>query len=525
MVCSLPVAVWGRRRAGKILRCPRIARVTIRTSMDSRPSQALVILNGQSTQLMPFHPAGEGRDLKGVYRILIVENDPAGAESMAEGLASERFDCTVAQSGAGGLRLIENERFDLVITDLLMDDVDGLKILEAARRHLPGVKVVVVTAHGGAKTATLAMHLGAFWFLEKPLELKELRAVVDAAAAEIDSQRVVLDFGRIEDDRFDFSGIIGNIPPMRKLLNELRRVAPTPARVLILGETGTGKDVVARAIHTNSPRRDKRFVALNCAELNSQVLESELFGHIKGSFTGSVGDREGRFQYADGGTLFLDEVGDMPKDVQVKLLRVLENGEVTPMGSNKPVKVDVRVIAATNRDLEAMVAEGTFRRDLYYRLRTVSLHLPPLRDRGSDIKLLTDFFVQRHASSYGRPIHQIAASVRRRMQGYNWPGNVRELSSACERMVVLSEPGGVLTEDDLPPEIRGPGLLTGPPSTSCLQELVGRPMEEIERMFIEETIRATGNNKEAARLLKIGERTLYRKLDQYKEDDRKKSGV
>jgi two-component system response regulator HydG len=492
-------------------------------STDSNHSHALVALQGNGA-LAPFRPQGQPREPSGVYRVLIVENDAVGAETIAEGLAGERYDCTVAQSGAGGLRLIESEHFDIVITDLLMDDFDGLKILEEARRHLPGVKVLVVTAHGGAKTATLAMHLGAFWFLEKPLELKELRTVVEAAAHEIDSLRVVSDFSGPRDDEFDFSALIGSSLPMRALQSDLRRIAPAAVRVLILGETGTGKDVVARTIHANSPRRDKRFVALNCAELNSQVLESELFGHVRGSYTGAVGDREGRFQYADGGTLFLDEVGDMPKDVQVKLLRVLENSEITPVGSNKPIKVDVRVIAATNRELETMVAEGTFRHDLYYRLRNFTLHLPPLRERGQDIKLLTDYFVQKHALAYGRTIRQVTSGVRRRMQAYAWPGNVRELSAACERMVVLAEPGGILTEEDLPPEIRGPGLLTGPPSATCLQELVGRPMEEIERMFIEETIRATGNNKEAARLLKIGERTLYRKLDQYKEDDRKKSG-
>jgi two-component system response regulator HydG len=318
------------------------------------------------------------------------------------------------------------------------------------------------------------------------------------------------------DERFGFEGVIGNSPQMHDVVMRLQRIAPTDATVLIQGETGTGKELVAKAIHQNSPRKKRPFVPLNCAALSEHILESELFGHVRGAFTDASSDRQGKFEYADGGTLFLDEVGDMPIPTQIKLLRVIESGEITRVGSNEPTKVNVRILSATNRDLEKSIAEGTFREDLYHRLKVVTITLPRLTDRREDIPLLIDYFVKEHAKRHQKTIRGISTAARRRLLSYDWPGNVRQLRNVIESMVVV-DIDEVLDLDDLPAELApADGEVASATGKDGLHELVGKCMSEIEALFIGETLKATGGNREeAAGMLGIGERTLYRKIKEY----------
>jgi two-component system response regulator HydG len=318
------------------------------------------------------------------------------------------------------------------------------------------------------------------------------------------------------DERFGFEGVIGNSPQMHDVVMRLQRIAPTDATVLIQGETGTGKELVAKAIHQNSPRKKRPFVALNCAALSEHILESELFGHIRGAFTDASSDRQGKFEYADGGTMFLDEVGDMPIPTQIKLLRVLESGEITRVGSNEPVKVNVRILSATNRDLEKAIADGTFREDLYHRLKVVTIRLPRLIDRREDIPLLIDYFIKEHSKRHQKSIRGISVRARQALMRYDWPGNVRQLRNVIESMVVVDY-DEVLDVDDLPPELSpGDGEPVSADTSDGLHGLVGQPISEIEKIFIGETLKATGGNREeAADMLGIGERTLYRKIKEY----------
>jgi two-component system response regulator HydG len=344
--------------------------------------------------------------------------------------------------------------------------------------------------------------------------------MVDRAAERLRLARANRELKRQVDEKIGFEGVVGNSPKMHEVLVKLKAVAPTSATVLIQGETGTGKELAAKAIHTNSPRKAKAFVAMNCTALNENLLEDELFGHEPGSFTGAERLRKGRFEHANGGTLFLDEVGDMPLSLQAKLLRVLENQEVLRIGSNEPIKVNVRLLSATNRDLEAAVASGAFRKDLYYRLRVVTVKLPPLRERREDLPLLTAHFIKEFSQRHGKHVTSVAEPVRKAMAVYDWPGNVRELRNLVESAVV-QDTDDVLGMDDLQEgeQLRRLHLpdnhATGPAG------LVGRPLTEVERYYIERTLDLTnGNREEAARLLGIGERTLYRVIQDWKLQDR-----
>jgi two-component system response regulator HydG len=354
------------------------------------------------------------------------------------------------------------------------------------------------------------MRLGAADYLTKPVRLAELRTRLARAIETGALRRTNLELRRQIDKRFGFEGIVGHSPAMQRVFEVLGQVSATNATVLILGESGTGKELVARAIHENSPRKQRRFVAVNCAALSEGLIESELFGHVKGAFTGAVAGKEGRIVYADGGTLFLDEVGDMPLATQAKLLRVLESREVQPVGGNQLQKVDVRLLAATNRDLRAMVAAGTFREDLLFRLQVVALALPPLRERSGDVPLLIDHFIHEFAEQHGRAVRGIAPEARSALVRYDWPGNVRELRNAIENMVLLS-PSDVLALEDVPDSVRAQSR----PSAGGY-ELAGRSLDEVERDLIEANLElAHGNREQAAKILGIGERTLYRKLKAY----------
>lgn len=451
-------------------------------------------------------------------RVLVVDNDVVHARTMGEALGKLGLDVEVVGSGGEGARRLGQEIFDVVVTDLMMNDIGGLEILARAKEASPDTEVIVVTGHGTIPSAVQAMQQGAFTYLQKPLDLGHLRAAVEKASAGIRLKRQNLELNRRLDEKFGFEGVIGSSEPMLALVERLKRIAPTDATVLIQGETGTGKELVAQAIHQNSPRKAKPFVALNCAALSENILESELFGHVKGAFTDASSDRVGKFEFANGGTLFLDEVGDMPMATQIKLLRVLESGEITRVGSNTPVRVNVRILSATNRQLEEAIAAGAFRSDLYHRLKVVTVAIAPLRDRSGDIPLLIEHFVKQFAKRHGKVIKGVSLPARVKLGSYPWPGNVRQLRNVVESMVVV-DCDELLDVDDLPLELEPdvPAAVVGPVTIEGgLAALVGKPLEEIERIFIAETLKLTGGNREqAAALLRIGERTLYRKIKEF----------
>jgi two-component system response regulator HydG len=448
-------------------------------------------------------------------RVLVVDDDEPHATAVAESLERVGYDCVVATSGSEGLGLIEEQVFDIIITDLIMEGVGGLEVLAKAKRELPEAEVVILTGHSTIKTAVTAMQAGASTYLTKPLDINELRTVADKASQAQRLHRSNIELQKQLNEKFGFEGVIGNSMAMHAVVAKLRQIAPTSASVLITGESGTGKELAAKALHINSPRKNKPFVPLNCAELAENLLESELFGHVKGAFTGADRDRIGRFQFANGGTLFLDEIGDMPTPLQIKLLRVLETGEIVRVGTNEPTKVNVRVISATNRDLTDAIAEGKFRQDLYHRLKVVSIKLPALRERRDDIPLLIEHFLKEFTSSHGKSVTAISPGVRKALMAYSWPGNVRELKNTIESMVVM-DADGVLDLDDLTEDLQSATTGAKSGEHAGADSLVGKSIEEIEKHYIAETLELTsGNREEAARLLGIGERTLYRKLKEY----------
>jgi two-component system response regulator HydG len=447
-------------------------------------------------------------------RVLVVDDDESHAEAVAESLDRVGYECVVATTGREGLRLIEEQTFDIVITDLIMEEVGGLEILAKSKHELPDAEVVILTGHSTVKTAVTAMQAGATTYLTKPLDINELRTVADKVSQSQRLARSNIELQKQLNERFGFEGLIGNNSAMHTVITRLRQIAPTHATVLITGESGTGKELVAKAIHNNSPRRYKPFVPLNCAALSENILESELFGHVRGAFTGADRERKGWIEHANGGTLFLDEVGDIPPATQVKLLRVLETGEIVRVGTNEAIKVNVRLISATNRDLSEAIAGGTFRQDLFHRLKVVSVKLPPLRTRREDIPLLTDYFLKDFAASHAKAVASFTPAVRKALMAYPWPGNVRELRNTVESMVVI-DTDGILDVDDLPEDVQAaaPGAGDGAAGSPSL---VGRSLDDIERYYITETLKQTGGNREeATKLLGIGERTLYRKIKEY----------
>ncbi len=449
--------------------------------------------------------------------ILIVEDEVAHAEAIQEGLSRQGHTCTLAHDGETGVAKLTSQHFDIVITDpMLGGDIDGLGVLAAASKHAPGAKVILVTAHSTVETCRTALQQGAFDYIEKPLDLDELRAVVLRAAEHTAQRRVIRELRERLDEKYGFENIIGQSKELVDILETVRRVAPSNLPVLILGETGTGKEILAAAIHQNSRRSENRFVAINCAGLSESLLESELFGHVKGAYTGAATDRPGCFEYADGGTLFLDEVGDMPMQMQAKLLRVLENGEVNRVGSNEPIRVNVRLLSATNSNLAERIEAKEFREDLYFRIKGATLEIPPLRTRRDDIPILIEHFIKLANKAHGTAITGVSPEAKRVLMSYIWPGNVRQLKNVVENMIVLAG-GNKLTVDDLPPEIhRPPADLAG----VQMGELAGISIEEAEKQLIKNTLKMVdGNREQAAKILAIGERTLYRKIKEYQLKD------
>ena len=455
-------------------------------------------------------------------KVLIVDDEVSLAETMAEALERSGYDVALAHSGADGLKKIEREEPEVILTDLKMEGMDGLALLRKAKEELPDAEVVVITGHGDVQTAVEAMRAGAANYVQKPVGLDELRAMVNKAAEHYRLSRDNRQLKAQLDEKFGFEGLVGNSPKFLDVINRVKAIAPTSATVLIQGETGTGKELIAKAIHNNSQRKSKHLVPMNCTAINENLLEDELFGHEPHSFTGADKLRKGRFEFANGGTLFLDEIGDMPLNLQAKLLRVLENQEVTRIGANEPIKVNVRLVSATHRDLEAAVAAGTFRQDLYYRLKVVTIKLPSLRERRSDIPLLTAHFIKESNQRHGKQVTSIAEPLRKAMDQYDWRGNVSELRNAIDSMVVLDQDGALNLND----VEEGSPLKQTQPRVAGPDNLVGRPLTEIERYYIEKTLEQTdGNREEAAQLLGIGERTLYRAIQDWKLQDQIKQAL
>ena len=451
-------------------------------------------------------------------QILVIDDEPDHAEVMAEALRRLGHVCTLVHDVAGATEELEHGQFDLVVTDLVMDTEDaGMEVLRVARATQPNAEVVMVTAHGDVPTAKAAIKGGAFDFIEKPLDLDIFRTLCTNAINTVflRSQNTALR-QELEEAR-DFEGIIGTSPAMRELITKMKQVAPSPIPILITGESGTGKELVAQAIHNHSRRAGKAFVPINCAGLSESILEDELFGHVRGAFTGAEKDRQGRFEFASGGTMFLDEIGDMPKPMQAKLLRVLESGEVVRLGSNDPKHVDVRLISATNADLNRMIADGEFREDLYFRIKGIELHLPPLRARREDIPLLTRHFVAAISRKMDRPAPEVAEDTMAALIAFDWPGNVRQLSNAVQNTVVLCE-GDRLEPRHLPAEVReAAGIRVGGAADGAtLPDNLPLNLDQLEKQAIRNALAVTGGNREqAAGMLGIGERTLYRKLKDY----------
>lgn len=445
-------------------------------------------------------------------QILVVDDEREHAQVMCEALTRLGYHCDVTYNLSEAESRLERQSYDVVVTDLMMDgQPQGLDVLHLAKETNPGAPVVLVTAHADIPTCKQALSEGAYDYIEKPLDLEYFRAQVTRAAerSNLVKQNQQLQ-QQLTESGGGFESIIGNSPAMRKVVQTARQVAMSDIPVLVMGESGTGKELIARAIHQNSRRRKNRLVTLNCAGLSESILEDELFGHVRGAFTGAQSEREGRFEHADRGTLFMDEIGDMPQPMQAKLLRVLENGEVVRLGSNEPRRVDVRFLSATNRNLDELVADGKFRQDLYFRIKGTTILLPPLRERREDIPVLIHFFMQQSADKYQKEIAGITPDAQQRLMAYHWPGNVRELKNVVENMVVLST-GPMLTVENLPPEIRPRAASTG-----GMNNLVGISIEQAEKELIRNTLKMVdGNREQAAKMLGIGERTLYRKIKEY----------
>jgi two-component system response regulator HydG len=446
-------------------------------------------------------------------RVLIVDDERSNLDSLERIFAREGWSVLTAESGPRALEILRRERVAVLVTDLMMPGMSGEELLRAARAVSPDTEVVLMTAYGTVETAVSAMKQGAYDFITKPVRrhviVKSVRQALERASLVAENRSLKAQLATL-----GVGGLIGNAPAFRAALDALRQAAPTSATVLLTGESGTGKELAARMLHDLSPRAGGPFVPIHCAAIPETILESELFGYEKGAFTGAAGRKEGRFERAHGGTLFLDEVGEMSPAVQVKLLRVLQDGVVERLGGTQPVQVDVRIVAASNKDLAAEVRAGRFREDLFYRLDVVAVRLPPLRDRREDVPLLASAFLKRLAEKHGKAIRGFTPAALAALEACEWPGNVRELEHAVERAVVLCR-GETVDVGDLPEAARREAPEKPPAAAAgAISIPVGTPMEEVERMVIRETLRHTRGDKNlAARILGIAARTIYRKLD------------
>ena len=451
-------------------------------------------------------------------RILVVDDDDSGREALEMLLRSSGYAVMVAATGSEALSMMEQDPFNMIVLDLFLPDKSGIEILQYSRRRFPFTEVIVITGYASAETAVSAMKEGAFDYITKPVNFEELLIVIKNALEkqQLLSENVYL--RKQLEERFEFSNIIGSSPAMKIVFERMSRIVKTDSTVLITGESGTGKELVARALHFNGPRKQKPFVAVNCSAIPESLMESELFGHVRGSFTGAVKDKTGKFEAANQGTLFLDEIGTMPLHLQTKLLRVLQEQELERVGSNTPIKLDVRVISATNLDLEQEVRQGNFRDDLYYRLNVIPLHLPPLRDRMQDIMALVGAFLEKYCRLMERPLLTINRQVLEALEQHTWPGNVRELENLVERLVALTV-GNVIQLEDLPAGMCGQTAMTG----DITLMLTGQGMDmvdviaKIECRLISQALELSrGVKAQAAQLLGINRTTLVEKMKRMK---------
>jgi DNA-binding NtrC family response regulator len=442
--------------------------------------------------------------------ILIVEDDPNVGESIRSFLEKRGYSILLASNGKEALPLFRQEMVDLVITDLVMPKMDGMALLEAVKKLKPETEVIVISAQGTIEKAVQAMKMGAFDFIEKPINPRVIAMVVERA---LEKQTLVLqnrDLRSQLEDKFHFKNIVGKSEKMVRIFDLIRHISSYDSSVLIMGESGTGKELIANAIHYHSPRASMPVIKVSCASLSEGIIESELFGHERGAFTGAITSRKGRFELAHGGTLFLDEVEDIPPSTQIKLLRVLQEGEFERVGGNKTIQVDIRIIAASNRDLQEAVEQGTFREDLYYRLNVVNIKLPSLRERKEDIPFLAQFFIEKYNQKYQMKVKGISQRAMNVFVNYQWKGNVRELENTIESIMVVNSPVAI-DLPHLPQEIRdfkeSPGIIP---------IRIGTPLEEVEKEVLLETLRATkGNKRKAAQLLGINVRTIHRKMEEW----------
>lgn len=443
-------------------------------------------------------------------RILVVDDQANVRKTYSMLLTANGHEVSVAQNGEEGLKLLAEESFDLVISDMKMEPVDGMTLLQKGKEMRPEIEFLLVTGFSSVEDGVAAMKAGAYDYITKQTNTEELLLLVSKAV----EKRTLNNRLKQLESRINgpeaFSRIIGNSPALRSVLTMVEKVAPTDTTVLLLGESGTGKELIAEAIHQLSHRRAKSFVPVNCGAIPPNLEESTFFGHVKGSFTGAISNKDGLFKEADGGTIFLDEIGEMQLETQAKLLRVLQQMVVYRVGDTKPTKVDVRIIAATNRDLRRMVEEGKFRQDLYYRLNVISVHLPPLRERGDDIIALTNYFSARNSERMNKPFEGCSQGLLDYLMTYSWPGNIRELQNIIERLVILSD-GNTLDETHLPREVvvrtnESPGMIGA-------QDLT---LAEVERQYILGILeRYEGQKSIAAEKLGISTTTLWRKLKEY----------
>ncbi len=446
------------------------------------------------------------------YRILVVDDDPGMCELLEMALRRLSHQAVTATSGPEALQRLDESDFDIVLTDIAMAEMDGLELCQKVSELRPGLPVVVVTGQGSMESAVAALRAGAYDFIEKPVDEKLLAPCLARAGQARLLEREVQRLRREVDTGRPLEDVVGASSAMRRVYDLVARVAPSDASVLIHGETGTGKELIARAIHAKSARAEGPFVALNCAAVPANLIESELFGHARGAFTDAKSAREGLFVEANGGTIFLDEIGEMPIEVQPKLLRALQERKVRPLGSNAEVPFDARIVAATNRDLEIEVEEKRFREDLYYRINVVKIELPPLRERGADVLAIAHHLLRRIAQGRNLTLSPQAAE---RLMSYDWPGNVRELENCMERAVALARFDQITTED-LPEKLRTHRSDRLVVSAEDASELV--TLEELERRYIHRVLKMLGGNKSrAAQVLGLDRRTLYRKLDRYED--------
>jgi len=449
-------------------------------------------------------------------RILLVDDEPSILNVLSSLLKGRGHECFPAKGGEQAKELIRNEQFDLMISDIRMSPIDGLELLKMVKSMRPGMAVIMLTAYGSVETAVAAMKEGAFDYVTKPFKVDELLITVQRA---LEFHAIVAENQQLRaelDNRYRFENIIAESAPMRKICDMIQRVAPTDSTILVLGESGTGKELVAKAIHGYSTRSKSRFVPINCAALPEPLLESELFGHVKGAFTGAVVNKDGLFEVADGGTIFLDEIGSMPLSIQAKLLRVLQDHQIRKVGGTDSVAVNVRIVAATNDRLESLIEKGKFREDLYYRLSVIPIEIAPLRERREDIMPLMEFIIRKEMGPNGTP-PSIAPDVQVAMERYPWPGNVRELENAVRHALTFVS-NGVITLDVLPAKI-GRHV-----TRDTLVELAGekdpenlKPLKSYvrnrETEYISHVLKQVGDDKEkAARILKVSLATLYRKI-------------